>query len=70
MLYYHLLLGRLAARGEVELAATAARVVENMETLATPTFTIQRAGERASFDHGWLQTNHSFSSPTTTIPAT
>ncbi|HYZ15962.1 MAG TPA: pirin family protein [Candidatus Acidoferrum sp.] len=25
------------------------------------TFAIQRAGDRASFDHGWLQTHHSFS---------
>ncbi len=27
----------------------------------TPTFTVQRASERAFFDHGWLQTYHSFS---------
>lgn len=27
----------------------------------TPTFAVQRAGERARFDFGWLQTHHSFS---------
>jgi len=27
----------------------------------TPVFTVQRAGDRASFDFGWLQTYHSFS---------
>jgi hypothetical protein len=27
----------------------------------TPTFTIQRSGERAHFEHGWLDTHHSFS---------
>jgi redox-sensitive bicupin YhaK (pirin superfamily) len=27
----------------------------------TPAFRIQRSGERAAFDHGWLQTRHSFS---------
>ena len=26
-----------------------------------PVFAVQRAGDRASFDHGWLQTHHSFS---------
>jgi redox-sensitive bicupin YhaK (pirin superfamily) len=26
-----------------------------------PVFSVQRAGERACFDHGWLQTCHSFS---------
>ena len=31
-----------------------------METQA-PAFTIQRAADRASFDHGWLKTYHSFS---------
>ena len=25
------------------------------------TFAVQRAGERATFDHGWLRTSHSFS---------
>jgi redox-sensitive bicupin YhaK (pirin superfamily) len=30
-------------------------------TRQTPTFRIQRSGERAAFDHGWLQTRHSFS---------
>jgi hypothetical protein len=24
-------------------------------------FALQRAGERATFDHGWLHTSHSFS---------
>lgn len=32
-----------------------------MATQTTPTFQIQRSGERAAFDHGWLQTKHSFS---------
>ena len=32
-----------------------------METTTAPAFRIQRAGERAAFDHGWLQTKHSFS---------
>jgi len=31
-----------------------------MET-RTANLTIQRAQERAHFDHGWLQTHHSFS---------
>jgi redox-sensitive bicupin YhaK (pirin superfamily) len=31
-----------------------------METLATPIFTVQRAADRAFYDHGWLQTYHSF----------
>jgi hypothetical protein len=30
-------------------------------TLTPPVFTIQRSGDRAFFDHGWLQTYHSFS---------
>jgi len=32
-----------------------------MPTHTEPTFAIQRAGERASFDFGWLKTYHSFS---------
>ncbi|MEA2721399.1 MAG: quercetin 2,3-dioxygenase [Candidatus Eremiobacteraeota bacterium] len=32
-----------------------------MATQTTPVFAIQRASERASFDHGWLLTHHSFS---------
>ncbi|HTU70800.1 MAG TPA: pirin family protein [Candidatus Baltobacteraceae bacterium] len=32
-----------------------------MKTLTAPAFTIQRSKERAYFDHGWLQTYHSFS---------
>jgi len=32
-----------------------------MATQTAPIFTIQRAGERAFFDFGWLKTNHSFS---------
>jgi redox-sensitive bicupin YhaK (pirin superfamily) len=32
-----------------------------METRIAPVFAIQRANERASFDHGWLKTSHSFS---------
>jgi len=32
-----------------------------MPTQTEPTFVIQRAGERASFDFGWLATYHSFS---------
>ena len=32
-----------------------------MKTLASPIFSIQRSGERAFYDHGWLQTYHSFS---------
>src|SRR5579871_3329143 len=31
----------------------------NLET--TPSLAVQRAGDRAFFDHGWLQTYHSFS---------
>ena len=33
----------------------------NTPTSASPTFAIQRAKERADFNHGWLQTAHSFS---------
>ncbi len=29
--------------------------------LPQPVFDVQRAAERASFDFGWLRTNHSFS---------
>ena len=29
--------------------------------LPQPVFDVQRAGERAFYDHGWLRTNHSFS---------
>ncbi len=36
------------------------RVLDGMDTLA-PIFSIQRARERATFNHGWLQTSHSFS---------
>lgn len=32
-----------------------------MNTATTPTFTVQRAKERAHFEHGWLETYHSFS---------
>jgi hypothetical protein len=32
-----------------------------MATQTTQTFRVQRSGERAAFDHGWLQTKHSFS---------
>lgn len=32
-----------------------------MATQTAPVFAVQRAGERAFFDLGWLQTNHSFS---------
>jgi redox-sensitive bicupin YhaK (pirin superfamily) len=32
-----------------------------MMTMTTTPLQIQRADERASFDHGWLQTSHSFS---------
>ena len=32
-----------------------------MKTLTAPTFTVQLAKDRAYFDHGWLQTYHSFS---------
>lgn len=32
-----------------------------MKTIDTGTFHIQRASERATYDHGWLQTSHSFS---------
>jgi redox-sensitive bicupin YhaK (pirin superfamily) len=32
-----------------------------MTTQTASAFQIQRAGERASYDHGWLQTSHSFS---------
>jgi hypothetical protein len=29
--------------------------------LSQPAFELQRASDRASFDHGWLKTSHSFS---------
>lgn len=32
-----------------------------MDTLAAPVFTVQRAADRASADHGWLKTFHGFS---------
>jgi quercetin 2,3-dioxygenase len=32
-----------------------------MATQTAPTFAVQRAGERAFFDFGWLKTHHSFS---------
>ncbi|HUA10367.1 MAG TPA: pirin family protein, partial [Candidatus Acidoferrales bacterium] len=32
-----------------------------MKTLTAPAFTVQLAKDRAYFDHGWLQTYHSFS---------
>jgi quercetin 2,3-dioxygenase len=32
-----------------------------MATQTAPVFAVQRAGERAFFDHGWLRTYHSFS---------
>ena len=32
-----------------------------MDTRTAPVFAVQRASERACFDHGWLQTCHSFS---------
>ena len=32
-----------------------------MDTRTAPVFAVQRAAERACFDHGWLQTCHSFS---------
>jgi len=32
-----------------------------MTTQAASAFTIQRSAERAAYDHGWLQTRHSFS---------
>lgn len=32
-----------------------------MESAVAPVFAVQRAGERAFFDHGWLKTYHSFS---------
>jgi redox-sensitive bicupin YhaK (pirin superfamily) len=31
------------------------------QTASTPVFAVQRSGERAYFDHGWLKTYHSFS---------
>jgi hypothetical protein len=33
----------------------------SVQTSIAPAFAIQRAGERAYFDHGWLKTYHSFS---------
>ena len=32
-----------------------------VKTMAAPTFAVQRSKDRAFFDHGWLQTYHSFS---------
>jgi quercetin 2,3-dioxygenase len=32
-----------------------------MKTISAPTFNVQRSKDRAFFDHGWLQTYHSFS---------
>jgi len=32
-----------------------------METTSAPVFAVERAADRAYFDHGWLQTYHSFS---------
>lgn len=32
-----------------------------MKTMSAPTFNVQRSKDRAFFDHGWLQTYHSFS---------
>lgn len=32
-----------------------------MNTVTTPTFAVQRAKDRAHFEHGWLTTDHSFS---------
>ncbi|HVA34284.1 MAG TPA: pirin family protein [Candidatus Baltobacteraceae bacterium] len=32
-----------------------------MKTALSPVFAVQRAAERAGFDHGWLRTYHSFS---------
>ncbi|MGP6159346.1 MAG: pirin family protein [Vulcanimicrobiaceae bacterium] len=32
-----------------------------MSTITTGSIQVQRDGERAAFDHGWLQTKHSFS---------
>jgi len=32
-----------------------------MDTTAAPAFIVQRAGDRAFFDFGWLKTHHSFS---------
>jgi quercetin 2,3-dioxygenase len=32
-----------------------------MKAMTAPTFSVQRSKERAYFDHGWLQTYHSFS---------
>ncbi|HUA08938.1 MAG TPA: pirin family protein [Candidatus Acidoferrales bacterium] len=32
-----------------------------MKTMSAPAFTVQHAKDRAYFDHGWLQTFHSFS---------
>ncbi len=33
----------------------------NTRTASTPIFAVQRSNERASFDHGWLKSAHSFS---------
>jgi len=32
-----------------------------MNATTNSAFSIARAGERATYDHGWLQTSHSFS---------
>jgi len=32
-----------------------------MDTMNSSRFSVQRAADRATFDHGWLQTSHSFS---------
>src|ERR1700729_1032078 len=36
-------------------------VLSEMTSSSVSTMRVQRAGERGSFDHGWLQTAHSFS---------
>ena len=54
MLYYHLLLGRLAARGDVELAPTAARVVRPMAN-AIPCTHLDQIRPGASQQHARLR---------------